>query len=1071
MDTRIALKDQQELSGIFEQADSILKRTYLSNLNCYPLDKPHTFEVPVSQLGEYLNSSVRFFELTQVVINKNENVRDKLMSVFNAVGNTAASLLVQIKGSPDKVCVRIGIKSSDNNIDSTALAQDVLEHSLTGNFPGTRLRRLKAEQLQTDIINEFSATQAVVTVTDIAGIRSEDETKERLFMQGIEKVIDAMRGHTYTLFLIADPLNLSDLNVSRRALETMYSQLLPFSGSNYSFGTNETDTINSSITQGVANTLSTSIANTVSHTVGKSVTATMGQSVTTTDSTSETVTDGTSSSNSVGITAGGVIPTPLPLFIGGSTSHTVGTNHSTSKGTSHSVARGVSSSTAYGSNFSDATGATDTKGQSISESRNYTEGTAKTTGSTESMQIKFENHSIQKVLERIDIMLERYDECADMGMWNCAAYCIADKVTAQMLASIYRSVIRGKNSSLEDGAITVCNKEKIPAIMDFLRRFEHPHFIINGFSLTPAAIISSKELAIHAGLPNHSVPGLPVFECAEFGRAVVRHASRSSTEYGKSIRLGNIYHMHAEEILPVTLDTNSLASHTFITGSTGSGKSNTIYQILTEAKKSRCRFLVIEPAKGEYKHIFGMQEDVAVYGTNPALTPLLRINPFKFPKGIHILEHLDRLVEIFNVCWPMYAAMPAVLKEAVARSYQDAGWDLTESKNPYGENLYPSFADVVRNVRIIIDSSDYDAENKGAYKGSLITRLRSLTNGLNGLIFTNDAITDSDLFDKNVIVDLSRVGSTETKSLMMGILVMQLQEYRMTSGRLNADLMHVTVLEEAHHLLKRTAMEQSNETVNLLGKSVEMLGNAIAEMRTYGEGFIIADQAPGLLDMAVIRNTNTKVIMRLPDLSDRELVGKAAGLNDDQIIELGKLPLGVAAVYQNDWIEPVLCKVAHHRTAEQHYAYTKPPEEKQPQIYTERLSVARFLCNPDSISPAEKTRLMEIIRHLNIRAVAVVQLQKYIHEPPKMPRFTKIAPIISALFPEIKQAFTESFSRTDDEEQWSRDVDETIQRILHLNSEEQLSKDIRQCIITDYLHNELGKTELLEKWSKEGGIN
>ena len=482
-------------------------------------------------------------------------------------------------------------------------------------------------------------------------------------------------------------------------------------------------------------------------------------------------------------------------------------------------------------------------------------------------------------------------------------------------------------------------------------------------------------------------------------------------------------------------------------------------------------FLVIEPAKGEYKHIFGMQDGVAVYGTNPALTPLLRVNPFKFPKGIHILEHLDRLVEIFNVCWPMYAAMPAVLKEAVERSYQDAGWDLTESKNPYGENLYPSFADVVRNVRIIIDSSDYDAENKGAYKGSLITRLRSLTNGLNGLIFTNDAITDSDLFDKNVIVDLSRVGSTETKSLIMGILVMQLQEYRMTSGRLNADLMHVTVLEEAHHLLKRTAMEQSNESANLLGKSVEMLGNAIAEMRTYGEGFIIADQAPGLLDMAVIRNTNTKIIMRLPDLSDRELVGKAAGLNDDQIIELGKLPLGVAAVYQNDWIEPVLCKVVHHRTAEQHYAYTKPPEEKQPQIYTERLSVAHFLCNPDSISPAEKTRLTEIIRHLNIRAVAVVQLQKYIHEPPKMPRFTKIAPIISALFPEIKQAFTESFSRTNDEEQWSRDVDETIQRILHLNSEEQLSKDIRQCIITDYLHNELGKTELLEKWSKEGGIN
>ena len=82
-----------------------------------------------------------------------------------------------------------------------------------------------------------------------------------------------------------------------------------------------------------------------------------------------------------------------------------------------------------------------------------------------------------------------------------------------------------------------------------------------------------------------------------------------------------------------------------------------------------------------------------------------------------------------------------------------------------------------------------------------------------------------------------------------------------------------------------------------------MLSNAIAEMRTYGEGFIIADQAPGLMDMSVIRNTNTKIILRLPDQADRELVGRAANLNEDQITELAKLPCGVAAVYQNEWIQ------------------------------------------------------------------------------------------------------------------------------------------------------------------------
>ena len=161
--------------------------------------------------------------------------------------------------------------------------------------------------------------------------------------------------------------------------------------------------------------------------------------------------------------------------------------------------------------------------------------------------------------------------------------------------------------------------------------------------------------------------------------------------------------------------------------------------------------------------------------------------------------------------------------------------------------------------------------------------------------------------------DLSRVGSVETKSMIMGILVMRLQEYRMISGKMDADLGHVTVLEEAHNLLKRTSTEQSSESSNLLGKSVEMLANAIAEVRTYGEGFIIADQAPGLLDMSVIRNTNTKIIMRLPDAQDRELVGKSANLTEDQIKELAKLPTGVAAVYQNNWLEPVLGKIEKYK--------------------------------------------------------------------------------------------------------------------------------------------------------------
>ena len=497
------------------------------------------------------------------------------------------------------------------------------------------------------------------------------------------------------------------------------------------------------------------------------------------------------------------------------------------------------------------------------------------------------------------------------------------------VAHSYLALTQGEHSYISRAVVNLwrgdmgAQSDNAKEICAYLRELRHPLFGLNPAVVVPdsdynvyppvvnaATSLSGKELAYSLNFPQKSVTGLPVIECAEFARNIVSYEADENDEL---FPLGKVFHMNRTESTDVALSRNSLASHTFVTGSTGSGKSNTVYEIISQAASNGVRFLVVEPAKGEYKNVFGDDDGVHVYGTNPSITPLLRIDPFSFPSGIHVLEHLDRLVEIFNVCWPMYAAMPAVLKSAVEKSYEDCGWDLIKSENKYGEHLYPDFSDVARNVKMIIDRSEYDKDNKGAYKGSLLTRLTSLTTGINGMIFSSDEIPYADLFDCNVIVDLSRVGSSETKSLIMGMLVLKLQEYRMdTATEMNAVLKHITVLEEAHNLLRRTSVEQATESANILGKSVEMLANAIAEMRTYGEGFIIADQAPGLMDMSVIRNTNTKIIMRLPDQGDRELVGKAANLNDDQIVELAKLPRGVAAVYQNEWIQPVLCKVAKY---------------------------------------------------------------------------------------------------------------------------------------------------------------
>lgn len=544
------------------------------------------------------------------------------------------------------------------------------------------------------------------------------------------------------------------------------------------------------------------------------------------------------------------------------------------------------------------------------------------------MTVTMHNKTVEDMLERINKQLKRMDEFESLGMFECAAYFTSeDQYAAEMAAATYKALMRGENSGVEVAAINLWGQgqQQTEQVGQYVANFIHPVFWYNGpagrLQVTPCSLVSGNELAIHMGLPRRSVCGLPVVEHADFGKEVV---SYNQKEEGADLLLGKIFNMGSVCKNTVRLNRNSLAMHTFVTGSTGSGKSNTVYEILSQLDAGGVNFMVVEPAKGEYKNVFGNRSDVHVYGTNPKITELLRINPFRFPEGIHVLEHIDRLIEIFNVCWPMYAAMPAVLKDAMLQAYEVCGWDLQTSENEYSEELFPTFQDLLTELVDVINRSAYDQKVKSNYRGSLETRVRSLANGLNGQIFSANEIPEKILFDENVIIDLSRVGSAESKALIMGILIMRLNEYRMTScTEMNAPLRHVTVLEEAHNILRRTSTEQSEEGSNVAGKSVEMIANSIAEMRTYGEGFIIADQSPSAVDISAIRNTNTKIIMRLPDEQDRQLAGKAAALKENQLDEIARLPKGVAVVYQNDWVEPVLCKIGKFDGEEKPYVHKR----------------------------------------------------------------------------------------------------------------------------------------------------
>lgn len=969
---------QQKAMDVLLDGTKLINKDYLIEMSNYQVH-------PLFSNNININGDVRIFKVERIVLENKQAVLESLTATYVALGTAGFSVFIWLDSDGNKTDLYLGVRGEKNRLQG-GTAGKLLQESFKGHFSGSLLHQLDGTQSQ-DLLNKITKQEAdnneIQSVTAVSSIPSLSTEEREHFSQGLERFIDAAEGRTYQALILAEPLTTHQLSNIRTSYEQIATHISPLLKQQVSFGENQSQAVSLSLNETISTALGQSLTSTETSTYTD--TKTKNKTYTTNQSVSGKSTEDKIMETIAGVAASGAIEFgPIGMIAGGAVMPTVNTPSDT-------YTKGSSDSTSYGTSHSISNANSYAQGQTATETQSYgkTESDTQTLGNSYQINLETTNKHIEQWLKRIDQHLQRLDDAQRYGGWQSAAYFMSkNTASTEALASIFLGLMRGKDSNGENFALTTwSNKEKkqLNNILNWLKNLSHPRLKPNIFQaielnyLTPATLLSSKEVAIQLSLPRRSTTATPVIETQSFGRSIQNLDQNIHYNENKSIELGKIRHLWADTQQRVALNLNDLTSHVFVTGSTGSGKSNTVYQIIDELMQKDIPFLAIEPAKGEYKHIFGNKDNVRVFSTNITEAEVLKINPFKFPKGIHVFEHIDRLVEIFNVCWPMYAAMPAILKEAILLAYENAGWDLTTSNNRTSENLFPNFCDLLEALELVIEESSYSQEVKSNYSGSLITRIRSLTNGLNSQIFSSNEIGNEVLFDENVIIDLSRVGSQETKSLIMGILILRLTEYRMTSKRINSELRHITILEEAHNILKRTSTEQNSEGANVAGKAVEMLSNAIAEMRTYGEGFIITDQSPNAVDISAIRNTNTKIIMRLPDDTDRRLAGKAAALNDDQIAELAKLPKGNAVVYQNNWLEAVLCQVNHFKVDNALFNY-QPPTSNNNIVdrTTFNLHLARLLLSKSMIN-MEKIDLSILEKNIDYFDISIKNKKEIIY--------------------------------------------------------------------------------------------
>lgn len=963
-----------------------------------------------SKLCAHFGKYVRLFLIEELSYDSSEDVHlPGVEACLSALREMAHSIVYIVQGERRGTRVYAGVVTlnTETNVKCQEAAT-VFESALSAHFPGSKFKQIINESTNEsdicaiDISDDIRKSKHIGVLTGIPSLKREED--RGIFVQGLERLIRAMRGKRYTWISIADPI---PQEITMRAIEACRNLQ---SDIHHLVRTNISEAVSKgkNVQLGMFGMLGTGATDGTSHTEGESVTET--KSSTQTQNHLEDY-------QRVGAAAG-----PILSVVGGF----IGTLICPGIGTGIGAALGAAAGRLVNSMGSAVTGKS---GHSTSEthSTSHTRSWADTTSHSVSNQMAgggfgsiglswtrtttVGQELLNRKMEYAEELLKKYEERlregSAIGMWNLGHYfCADDEQTYRQGCGVLNSLFSGMDSQYEPPRAIQLPPESTAAIQRFSNLYfiygdgdiseaklrdgkqkfiNHPLGIVfNG----PATPVNTKELAIAMPLATQDVEGITVTKRPSFGLNIP-----DSLYEEKSITIGNILDKSVAIGNTFKFALKDLTKHLAVFGLTGSGKTNTMHHLLVQLwNKHRIPFMVIEPAKAEYRALANMPElknDLLIIsaGINQSSVCPLRMNPFAFNPGknhdanrVHVLTHIDRLKATFNSSFPMYASMPYILEEAILQIYRERGWDLGQSINRYVDiytedfsEYLPTLYDLYLKVDSIVQSKGYYQEQQMNIQAALKARLSSLMVGAKGSMFNClHSIPDKDLWERPVVVELDNMGDDDEKAFLMGLLVSKLYEYRKaTFGQEEAPNgipKHVLVIEEAHRLLANVPeIAAGMETANVKGKAVSVFVDMLSEIRALGQSVMVVDQLPSRVSPNLVKGTGAKIIHRLLAKDDREAVGHTMGLSEDQIDDLRLLHTGECVVSQNGDRKAYMCRVRKNEAHEARKGGEVSPYTKQYKKSHRDLFEA-----PEDFVGKEDTRLL-ISLHKTMMAIACGQ--------------------------------------------------------------------------------------------------
>ncbi len=406
-------------------------------------------------------------------------------------------------------------------------------------------------------------------------------------------------------------------------------------------------------------------------------------------------------------------------------------------------------------------------------------------------------------------------------------------------------------------------------------------------------IITSEEASEFFRLPIGSdrvSAGLKVNESGKTSKTYTSNIINSG-----DITVGKLRSSQNEDTIGFSL--KDLAKHMLIVGTPGSGKTTFSVSLLDRLwKDHKIPFLVIEPAKNEYRALVQSIPDLQVFTPGKNFISPFVFNPFVPPKNVKLEIYKSTLKTAFAAAVSMSTPLDKIFEESINNCYSDFRWLDTYTVDDKGKTF--NISDFIKCFQQTFDEIGYTGDAKNIGRAGVV-RLNSLVN-----LFDNYfSIPIEDLLQKPTIIELAAIENADQKALIIALLLLSILAYVNSNYVGEGGLKNVILLEEAHVLLDADSNAGQGDA-NPSAIAQGLVKRMLAEIRSYGVGIVIADQSPRKVSTDVVALTDMKMVFRLVESSDKQIIGDSTNMTETQIQRMAKLKPGEAFLFFNKLDEP-----------------------------------------------------------------------------------------------------------------------------------------------------------------------